>query len=285
MAWAALCSPLVLQLQLGNFNCLLAALIGIGWVAERRGYTGLAGTILGIAAAVKLFPAFLGLYFLANRRWRGVVGMALGWLIVNAVALTLFGGEACRDYAFEILPTVEAENLSSCLNASVAGFWMRLFAPTASHGILPLVEAPEVGRALTILSQLTILAISAFAASGSQTREDRDRGFAIVCIAMLLIGPLTWSHAFLVLAVPIGLLLARTPPGTWRKLLIACLVILWIPANYPAQIMLSREQASLMLSDRHAPLSPAQNLRANSLATRALLGLFILAVRIARRAK
>ena len=280
IAVGVVCAPLQLQLQLGNFGTLLAALLAGAWVADRRGWTGLAGTLVGIAAGLKLFPAFLLIYFTATRRWKAVAGFAVGFLGLNAIALGLFGVDAFRVYAIDIAPLIATENESSWMNASLVGFWMRLFGPTPSHGILPLAHAPEVGRALVVLSQVVVAVIVGWIAWRSRTPLARDRAFAVATAGMLLVGPLAWSHTFLLLLVPLGVLAVRLPAGGLRWVFLACLAAIWLPANYPAQMVIGAEQAQLMLGDQHTPLSPIMNLTIASVLTYALLGVFVLTLRL-----
>jgi len=273
---AVFCYPLMLQLQLANFNCLLGALLIGAFLAERRGYGAAAGLMAGAAAAMKLVPGLLLVYFLLTRQWRSAIAMLAALAIINGAALALFGTDAFRTYAFEIVPIVERENLSSWLNASLPGFFMRMFAPDEAHRILPLFAAPGLGRVLAAVSQLGALATTAWVSF----RRSRERAFAVACAAMMLIGPLTWAHSFLMLAVPVALLAARIPAGGGRTALLACLAVMWMPANYAAQLLLGPEQAALMNRDAHRPLTPTENLIATSPETLALIGIFILTLRL-----
>ncbi|MFO0803636.1 MAG: glycosyltransferase family 87 protein [Gemmataceae bacterium] len=277
---AVFCYPLVLQVQLANFSCLLGALIGGAFLAARRGFAGAAGLIAGTAAAMKLVPGLLLVHFLLTRQWRSAIAMFAAFVAINGVALSLFGADAFRTYAMELMPAVERENLSSWLNESLPGCLMRLFAPNESHRILPLIAAPELGRSLAVLSQLVALAVMAavsFRSSGQPS--DRDRAFAVACAAMLLIGPLTWPHSLLMLAVPVVWLAANLLAGRERNILLACLAVMWLPANYFAQVFLGPEQAALMNRDLHRPLTAGENLIATGPATIASIGIFLLCLR------
>ena len=50
------------------------------------------------------------------------------------------------------------------------------------------------------------------------TPWNQDRAFALVCLAMLLISPITWWHVFPLLLLPLGLLLQDlyTRPDRWK---------------------------------------------------------------------
>lgn len=277
---AMFCYPLVLQVQLANFNCLLGALLVGAFLAERRGFGTAAGLLAGTAAAVKLVPGLFLVHFLLTRQWRSAIAMIVAFAAINGVALALFGADAFRTYAIEMAPVVEQENLSSWLNESLPGCFMRLFAPDESHRILPLIAAPAFGRGLAILSQLAAFTVMAAVSYRSfRQPQGRDKAFAAACSAMLLIGPLTWPHSLLMLAVPIAWLAANLPAGRDRNVLLACLAVMWLPANYIAQLLLGPEQAALMNRDMHRPLTAGENLIATGPATFALTAIFLLCLR------
>ena len=280
LGFAVCCDPLLMQLMVGNFGCVLAFLLAAAWVADRRGHAGLAGVLVGVAAGVKLFPAFLLVYFVAGRRWKAVAGFATGSAAVNGAALVVFGADAFRTYFTAVAPAVAAENVGSWLNASLAGFWARVCGPTAGHGVVPLVDDPVLGRVLTVASQFAVTTLVAVVAWRSPA--GRDRSFAVAVVGMLLVSPLTWPHSMVLLVVPVGLLLHNTPAGPRRWAVVACLAVLWLPANYAAQLVVGPHQAALMLADRHDPLTPGQNLAAVSVGTYALAGLFALALAMSR---
>jgi alpha-1,2-mannosyltransferase len=229
---------------------------------------------------VKLFPAFLLVYFLATRRWRGVAGFVVGFLALNLLALGILGGDAVQKYAAEIAPLVAADNVSSWYNASVAGYWMRLFAPTPSHRILPLADAPALGGALAMASQAVVLGVVTVVAWRARDLLGRDRAIAVTTTGMLLVGPLTWPHGLLLLLVPVALLLVRPPVGWSRWLLYGCLGVMWLPASYLSQLLFGAEQAQRMMADQHDPLTPLQNLASASIMNYVLVALFILTLRL-----
>lgn len=276
LGFGAVCDPLLMQIMVGNFSCLLAFLLAMAWHADRRGFVTLAGALIGVAAGVKLFPAFLLLYFVATKRWKGLAGFAVGFTLVNGTALALFGVDAYLAYFTQIAPAVAADNVASWLNASLAGFWTRITGPTGNHGITPLVEVPLLGKVLVLASQFAVGLIVGWVAWRSRTPEARDRAFALATVGMLLVCPLAWPHTFLLLLVPVALLALHLPGGPRRWLFVGCLVVVWLPANYLPQLVIGPQQAMLMLTDRHEPLSAAQNLAAVSATTYVLLLLFAL---------
>jgi hypothetical protein len=82
------------------------------------------------------------------------------------------------------------------------------------------------------------------------------------------------------LLVPLGLMAVRFPAGGLRWVLFACLAVIWLPANYLTQMVFGAEQAQLMNRDLHTPLTPIENLTLASLLNYALLGVFLLTLRL-----
>jgi hypothetical protein len=84
--------------------------------------------------------------------------------------------------------------------------------------VRPLVVAPQLAAWLTRLANLIALVVLARQSwRMPATRRGDDLTYAAVCVAMLLISPLTWQHTFMLLILPFGLLLrALVERPSWR---------------------------------------------------------------------
>jgi len=95
--WAALAGMLLLampvanELQYGQVNALLLLLVLLGFEAEDRGSEGWAGASLAFPVAAKVSPILLGLDLLARRRWRAILGLALGGAVVVLLPAVRYG--------------------------------------------------------------------------------------------------------------------------------------------------------------------------------------------------
>ncbi len=69
---------------LGNANSPVLSLLLLGFAAAGRGRSGLGGSILGLAATLKVTPVLILPWILARRRWRMALGFAAGVLIFGA---------------------------------------------------------------------------------------------------------------------------------------------------------------------------------------------------------
>lgn len=227
VALGLLCSPLWQQIHQGQLNLILLLLITGAWAAERSGRPLLAGTLLGTAIAIKIFPALLLLYYVMRRRWAIVTaGLATLGLLTAVTAATL-GAGAYRDYVRIVLPEIQWFRVG-WNNNSLYGYWSRLFDPapervrefSRSH---PLIYSPFAARALYRTSAGAILALLGYAARRARTRLEEDRAFAAATAAMLLVSPIAWEHYLLLLLVPIAILV--TDPNGSRAGRVAILVV------------------------------------------------------------
>ncbi|MFO0797791.1 MAG: glycosyltransferase family 87 protein [Gemmataceae bacterium] len=277
------CAPLFDQVMFGQFNALLVFLLAAAWAADRRGLPWLAGACVGVAAAVKLFPAFVALYFVAAGRWRAVAATVIAFVGVNAAAAGVLGSETFRVYVAEVVPAVSGEFAGVWRNLSAESYWLRALAPPPQSRIDPAPSFPVLARALIVASQLAVVGAVAWTAwAGRATTTGRDRAYAAACAGMLLLAPTSWPHYFLLLAVPVGLLVARLPAGPGRWAMWACLAVAWLSDTQAAKLVLGPERAFAMIKNRHDPLTPAENLLVASLQTYALAGLFALTLRLPR---
>ena len=265
--------PITAQFYQGQLNCVLTFLIAVAWAADRRGRTGWAGAVIGTAAAIKLYPAFLFSYFLFTGRWRAIAAGGVAFAAVNGLAMGVLGTEAFQTYIETILPGLSRFE-SGWRNVSLTGFWLRAFDTETHAEMLPAARVLVWGSRLLIfiaLMRVTWRAVKP---------EARDRAFAAAILAMLLISPVTWTHYFLLLAIPVGLAWARLPTGPWRWALWPTLLVLWLPEVFFAQLALGREHTAELVKLHHESLGLGVNLLALSVFTYALLALFVLTLRL-----
>ncbi|QJW97120.1 glycosyltransferase family 87 protein [Frigoriglobus tundricola] len=275
----ATCYPLYHQVLMGQFNALLAFLFALAWAADRRDRAVLAGAAIGLAAAVKLFPAFLALYLIAARRWRALGAAAATAAAIGALALGLFGTGAWRTYAGEVVPAVSAKYATQWNNLTLRAFWLRLFDPTPESRVIPLYHAPVLGAALAAAARLAVTGLAARAAWRAASVAGRDRAFAATVAAVVLVSPIAWPHYLILLVVPVGVTGAALRHSAWRWPLGACLAVLWLPETFVPGLVLGPARAELMGIHRHAPFTPAENLLVTSVQHYAVLGLFLLTLR------
>jgi hypothetical protein len=256
-----LCGPLRHHTHLGQFSLVLLLLLIGTWAAARTGRTGWAGALLGVAVTIKLFPAFLFLYFATRRQWKAVLTglLTVGFLTVATLAIT--GPAAGVTYAREVLPSLKRYH-SSWHNLSFAGYFNRLFDPYVQPepgqvSALPAEEetraaaggaegGPEVvdrmevyrtvplwrnhllAQAGIVLSCSVVTSLCAWASWRSRSLAQADRAFALFLVGMLLVSPITWDHYLLILLMPWALAWVSLPASALaRGLFLALSAVLW----------------------------------------------------------
>jgi Glycosyltransferase family 87 len=230
----SLCTPLLMQLHLGQLNLVILLLLTGVWAADRSGRPLLAGTCLGIAAAIKLFPGFLFLYFIMRGRWKTVIAGAVSLFLLAGFTAALFGPEAYRYYFLNVLPRV-AKFRGLWANASLVGFWVKLFDPPSEYPrVVPIWHSPAAARLGILVSCSAILAVFAWIVRRSKSLVEQDLAFGLAVTAMLLVSPITWDHYLLLLLVPLAVTWVQLPQSdAARVLFTAMLVAFW---SWPLQI-------------------------------------------------
>lgn len=224
VTFALLSNPFRQQVNYGQLNLFLLVLIVGAWLAERSSRLTCAGALVGLAAALKLFPALLLVHYAIRRQWRVVVSASCAFLAVNLLALAVLGVEAFRSYATEVMPAVSSYR-HVWVNISLSGFWAKWLdigaiiplAHSPITSIPPLAHLPALASAGLLVSALAVIAVWLRSAQ----RLPASLGFGVTLIAMLLLSPVAWDHYFLLLLLPIFQLWRRFPEPRWERIVLA----------------------------------------------------------------
>jgi hypothetical protein len=280
VALTMLCWPLRQQFQQGQLSLLLLLLLVGAWAAYRSGRERLAGVLLGIAAVLKIFPAFVFLYFLFRRRWRVVAAGAGCALVLTLMTAAVLGPQVYAAYFHEV-PALAGEWRAAWNNTSLPGLWSKLFDPgIKSNAVEPLTYNPLLARWLVLLSCAMVITLLAVVVRQAQTRAECDRAFAAVVVGMLLLAPVTWEHSLLLLLLPLAVFWKCWPAASrpHRVLQVLTVVLLLSPRFYYQMFRVGGDSAS-----GRALASTAQTVLVLSLQTYALLAVFVLIVQAARQ--
>jgi hypothetical protein len=263
-------TPLAAQAATAQLNPLLVLLIVAAWASDRNEKSSWAGGLVGLAASIKLFPAFLLVYFFFTGRRKAIATALATIVVVHLAAAFLFGLGDMIYYARHVVPEVDAWR-SAWLNCSLAGFWSRLFDVT-DVGTREWFHAPLLARALTYLTSAALTVAVAWRSWNANNRQQRDLAFAAAIVAMLLASPVTWDHSLLVLVLPICVAWYYT--RTAQKSQAALIAFLLLPGFVPACRLWETflEPASLPVMNRLA--DPLRALTVLAITTYCLLGLF-----------
>jgi hypothetical protein len=199
--------PLLLLFTL----CLLAGI---------KGRDGLAGAALALCAMLKIYPAFLLLYFCVKRRWAVVAWCLATMALIQVASLIVIGPEENYLFYFKILPVMLQEGAQVTLeNIGLAKY------PQLLLGV-----GPAAASAMSRTFCLVLLVASIYAVMRSERidrgRRSRPLEFALFVSLMLLFLPNSWAHYQLLLLLPLLVMLRECMmPGRGRPAVLASVML------------------------------------------------------------
>lgn len=198
--------PFQFHIILAQLSLILVACIIGCWVLLRRQRDVIAGVLLGLAILIKLFPALLLLHLVIHRRWRAIGATLLTITLGMLLTLLVVGSDDVVRYHTEVVPLNVATFQTAILNVSMTAVFHRLFV--GDMWISPLIYAPQVAKFLAIASNIALglLLVHSIWLLRS-TSKGETIAYALVCAAMPVLTPTSWSHSFALLILPFGLLL------------------------------------------------------------------------------
>ena len=198
--WAALLAillPLQTNFEHQNMNPLLLALTGGAACALTRQRAVAAGSLIGFAAAIKVFPALLIVYFGLRRLWRPLAASVAVVATLTALPLLVYGREGFT------------QQLARWLEVGTGGWPTR----GANQSLIAAIDRivfstpPAVRRAADGTLPLTIYVVAAAALLaaawpilGARRRQATvvPEMAAMTTLAVLL-SPIAWDHYWVLL--------------------------------------------------------------------------------------
>jgi len=231
----ALSFPLHRNLLFGQLYVFLLLLIVAACWAYLRGFRALAGVMVALAAACKIFPVLFFVFFLQRRDWRALTWGAVTGLAAAAVSVAVFGWNVHRTYLHEILPwTLHGEGLQPYVaSASISGVLHYLFLSEPQWNPHPWHYSPLCYALLLPALQMLALAPAILLIR----REDGTRGrilleWSALLTASLAISTIPASYNFVLMVLPVcvlaAVLLQRMRYG-W----LAALLVVYLGIGFP----------------------------------------------------
>ncbi len=224
---AALALPSVgFEIVMGNVHLLLGTLIAIAWLGvERRTRKGeiLAGTMVGAAALIKIFPGLIVLWFVLTRRWVAAVASVVAAALLAAATLPVVG----------IRPWLDYPQVLSHL-APPPALWSSL-APMSILG-----EFIDFGLARMIVTALGVAVLI-----WSIRRQSTAISFSVAIVVSVLVVPTLYPHYLALVTVPLVLAVANSRAAVSMSLAYGALLVGGQLALIDLQSVLNRALATL----------------------------------------
>ena len=195
--------PVQYNLAKGQWSILVALLLAMFWHFYVRGDHRSAGASIGVASAVKLFPALLGLYLLA-RAPRAVLWMVITIGAALALPLVWMGPQTIQMFLAQSQANVTYWETFPAVTYSIHGVLARLLV--GGQWARPLVEAPLIARGLgTFVAILLVVIATWFTRRQATTMAVKGTRFAAWVALLVMLNPLAMAHTGVILALPIML--------------------------------------------------------------------------------
>lgn len=202
--------PLVRNFAYGQYYLLLLFLVAAAlrlYVSDKRFS---AGTLLGVACGLKIFPGLFLLYFARKRDPAAAAGLIIGALATVVASVAAFGLDLHRTYLTQVLPWAlrgDAMNPYSLGLPSITSLLHKLLLYEPEWNPHPLVYAPVAFAILLPPLQLAVLTPAIYLASpeGRAARQLLLEWSAFL-LALLAISTLPASYHFTLLILPVAIL-------------------------------------------------------------------------------
>jgi hypothetical protein len=240
--------PLVNSLREGNTTHFILFLLIVALLLWRARWEFTAGLVLGLCGLFKLPLLLFGPYFLLRRRWRIVAGGATSVVVAVLLSLGYFGLKINIGW-LECCVTPFIRGVMPAFNVqSIDGFLMRL-----ELGEFQLLNWTPIVPSVTHRIARTILLAAMFggffwliwraerkepqpAVTGALSGRDLLE-FSMVINLVIMTSPVSWSHYYLFLLLPLGFYLGRLLPlpedATTRWLIWTGFVLTSLPVTLP----------------------------------------------------
>ena len=235
-------SPMVVAILAGNTVCEVVRLGQLGfillflfvliWIADRSRMWTTAGFLLAIAISIKLFPAFLMIYFAAKRRWSALISCLVSIVAIASVTAMIFGISTYREYFINVFPRFYWFK-NAWFNVSISGYFGRLLdaAPSIERHFFitePLFYSPTTAYILSSFFSMITISIYLYSSMFCETGNNKDLSFGLSLIVMILVSPIAWDHYLVILTIPIiQAFVMINKNRSLCKLILICVFILW----------------------------------------------------------
>lgn len=227
--------------RFGQLYLVLSCLIMISFLLWKRsgqseakqGSRVLAGTLLGIGAAVKYFPSVYLLPFGLHREWKIVAAAFLSLAGLMGLSIMVFGMDVHIDFFRNaMLPHLTGSLSHQTPYASVYQSWdsllRTLFVLNPVENPAPLLEWPPgyvVGKFIVVALVLSSMGYALSRLKAYSDWQSTYLRFSVVAFAALVLLPASATYHFLLAIFPIALFAAATEDRQLRSFRIAAIAM------------------------------------------------------------
>ncbi|MCC2640747.1 MAG: rane protein of unknown function [Nitrospira sp.] len=230
--------PLFYSLKEGNLTHFVLLLLIAGVVCLDKTWDRSAGVFFALAAIFKLPLLLFACYFLGKRRWRVMAGYAATLVTVSAASLWYAGWASHVEWYREVILPLSGQGLIAFNVQSVQGLLLRLQADAMLYDWKPVEVASEIRMAGQLCAGL-LVGLSCLVFLRRPGRDLPGTMYLelsmVLCLA-LVVSPLSWTHYYLLLLLPLALYAGNRLPiptqGGWLVVAVLCILFISPPVIF-----------------------------------------------------
>jgi hypothetical protein len=224
----ALSVPLYRNLEYGQLYVFVLFLIAMACWAYLRGFRALAGCLIALAGACKIFPILFFVFFIQRRDWRALTWGAITGTAAVVTSVAVFGWNVHRTYLHEILPwTLHGGGRQPYqAGASISGVLHYLFLSEPQWNPHPWHYSPLCYALLLYTVQVLVTAPAILLIRrGSSTRDRVLLEWSALLTAALAVSTVPASYNFVLMAFPACVVAAELLRRRWYSWIVILLVV------------------------------------------------------------
>jgi hypothetical protein len=256
-------APLKENFLFGQYYVCILLLICVAYYAHCRGHRFTSGSLLAVAASLKIFPVFFAILFLRRRNWRALAGMAAGGAALAAISIFILGWNVHQIFLFEVLPRALHGEMVSPYTLqwnSLTAIWHRLFLLEPEMNPSPVLgmlfsagsAAPGVLYALLQAATAATLLFSFLLLTGEgETSRGTAWEWATFLPMLLLMSsmPTAYHHCVLIFPAIVGLdFLLAQPARRSAGTFVLLFALVCFPFPTPMWLHLQGRLVALLLT-------------------------------------
>jgi hypothetical protein len=211
--------PLHANFAYAQAYVLIFFLLVFAWYAYKSNKDELLGSLIGLMFVLKTAGALFFILLLINKRWKALIWSAATIIFFILISLPLVGIDSWFAYVDKILSYTSRPELSVTGYQTIYSFFYHFTSFEPKWNPYPLIDIPFLGKMLTIIFSIIILASVSFYAyrmknpycpagrSDLSSVKKPDVAFAVFIIAGVILNPASLDYHYIVLLLPFLILI------------------------------------------------------------------------------
>ncbi|MGP5601994.1 glycosyltransferase family 87 protein [Corynebacterium casei] len=207
--------PVRLNNGFAQINIIIMVLVALDLIPRKRLKWLPQGWLIGVAAAIKITPLAMLLYFLVRKEIKPIITAAISAIIATLIAAAVRWDVAWEYFSVKLLSMGTGGDFGVQTayqsNSSIKGAIERLY--TSQEGM---EAASTITNIIWLCLAIITVVLGGWLMVALMKRGLNIEAWMINAFIMLLISPVSWSHHWVWVAIAIPVLLYRAI--TWRHL-------------------------------------------------------------------